>query len=543
MKKIFLIIGILGLLFTACEDFLTEENKSDINAETFYATEDGFNALVNATYSELRTIYGGAPWLFCAGTDMYVEGRQSQPVGLSEYRFLTPSEVEAGVLYDVCYNAIQTCNMALHYAELTEDNANLDARIGEIKAIRAWSYFLLVQTYGGVSLVTDFISSPVLSFERNSAEEIYAYLVPEMTEALGMVNDAAFDGHITKRAVQHFLAKIHLTRGYESFASNDDFSKAASYADAAIAGQSLNLSFEELWTPGNEQNEEVLFSVQYDAVSIATDPENLGQSQSSYFGPYMGGSDVAGMAPWRSYNLCPTMYFFDLFTENDSRLEATMMLNIYDNYYDYYNVADLSATLVDYYYAPKWASSDADIKAWRDADPSNRNETIVYKYETWEASKNSATDYMHPAIKKFDDPTSAFSTTGMVSTRDLIIARLGETYLIAAEAYLKSGDNGKALDRLNEVRRRAAKEGTDISVSSININTILDERALELAGEYHRWFDLKRTGTLIERCDMYNKDVEASFFNGDGGKKILRPIPQSAIDLNQNKDFAQNPGY
>jgi hypothetical protein len=544
MKKIFLIIGILGLLFTSCEDFLVEENKSSVVADEFYATADGFEALVNATYSQLRNVYGGPPWLFCAGTDMYVEGRQPQPVGLSEYRQLTPSEDEAAALYNTCYDAIQTCNMAIYYSDKTEETSTLNNRIGEVKALRALNYFLLVQTYGGVALVNDFITSPVLSFERASAEDVYAFIISELEEAEGLVSDGPYDGRMNKRAIKHFLAKVYLTRGWESFGSASDFSKAATLADEAIAGQNLNLGYEELWTPGNEMNEEVLFSVQYDPASIATAPDELGHCQSSYFGPYMGGSENAGNAPWRSYTLCPTMYYFDLFTEDDSRLEASIMMYIYDNYYDYYRIDDLSNTVIDYYYAPKWASSDEQIQAWRDEDPANREATIVYKYETWEASKSSATDFMHPALKKFDDPNSVFSANGTVSSRDLILARLGETYLIAAEAYLKAGNTGTAIERVNEVRRRAAKEGTNLSISAVDINTILDERALELAGEYHRWFDLKRTGTLVERCDMYNKDIEASYFTGtDGKQKILRPIPQEAIDLNQNKEFGQNPGY
>mgnify|MGYP006129376853 CR=1 FL=1 len=55
-------------------------------------------------------------------------------------------------------------------------------------------------------------------------------------------------------------------------------------------------------------------------------------------------------------------------------------------------------------------------------------------------------------------------------------------------------------------------------------------------GEYHRWFDLKRTGTLVERASLHNFLIEESNFNGAGGElKILRPIPQEAIDLMKKK--------
>lgn len=66
-----------------------------------------------------------------------------------------------------------------------------------------------------------------------------------------------------------------------------------------------------------------------------------------------------------------------------------------------------------------------------------------------------------------------------------------------------------------------------------------------MLGEYTRWFDLKRTGKLIERAVMHNYRIpSATNFNGNNGQlKILRPIPQIVIDLNQNKNFPQNPAY
>ena len=78
----------------------------------------------------------------------------------------------------------------------------------------------------------------------------------------------------------------------------------------------------------------------------------------------------------------------------------------------------------------------------------------------------------------------------------------------------------------------------------MSIDFILDERARELAGEYHRWMDLKRTGKLVEYAVKYNPDiVNADYFKGTNGQnKILRPIPLTAINLNEAK-VEQNPGY
>lgn len=534
--KLFLGVIVLGLLFSSCSDYLEEDNKSNVTAEDFYTTKDGFESLINANYAQLREIYGGEPWLFAAGTDMYAEGRDAEPPGLSRYTDLSPSSDGVGQLYSTGYKAIQVANMALYYSDLTEQNEDLNSRIGEVKYLRANAYFLLVQTYGGVGLVTDYISNPVLKFNRNSAEEVYDFIISELKSSLDMVKDGAYTGRVNKRAVKHLLAKVYLTRGYESFGSSTDFETAAQYADEAIGGQELTIPFKELWAPGNEQNSEVLFSVQYDASSVSTDPFELGHQQSSYFAPYQGGSEVAGDAPYRTYTLNPTQFAIDLFTEDDERWDATFMVEVYDRYFDYFDVEDHSNLNVTHYYEPKWKSSP-EYRAQYEAEHPG---VTYHPYGSYVPSANPNFDYETIPVKKFDDPSAPFGIS--TNTRDIILSRLGETYLIAAEAYLKSGDAAKGLERLNEVRKRAGVDPA--TLSEFDLDYILDERGRELLGEYHRWFDLKRTGKLVERASAHHYLIEPSNFNGANGElKILRPIPQQAIDLNQNEDFPQNPAY
>ena len=97
-----------------------------------------------------------------------------------------------------------------------------------MKFLRAYDYFLLVQTFGGVSLVTDRFTAPVESFQRNTAQEVYDFIIKEMTEAVDLVPETTPNfGRVTKRAVRHMLAKIYLTRGYEAFADANDFKTAA----------------------------------------------------------------------------------------------------------------------------------------------------------------------------------------------------------------------------------------------------------------------------------------------------------------------------
>lgn len=566
MKKSFIYLCCsIVILATACNDYLEEQNPGAAVSNQFYTTASGYENLVNAAYASLRSVYGEEPFVFAAGTDMWVEGRNEQPDGISEYRELTPEDEYVTDFYDRLYQGIQRANVALYYNDLTEETGDLSARRGEMKFLRAYNYFLLVQSFGGVPIVDEYIDTPELTFERNSAEEVYAFIISEMEEAMELVPEEADEfGRVNKRAIRHFLAKVHLTRGYETFGTADDFTKAAEYADAAINGQQLTIPFEELFYPGNEENAEILFSVQYDNSSIAQDPEDAGNQQNLWFGPYFGGEGVRYGYPYRAYQLVPTLYLFNQFTENDARWEASFMTIVYESdagdgsrsfpgYYLYYTQADSREELPIHAYFPQRWELD-DTTAWKETHMLSSDTTapgIIPYSEAWEADRNSM-DATTPALKKFDDPSSAFSNNGS-SSRDIFLARLGETYLIAAEAYFKAGNLALAAERINEVRRRAAKPGAEnammITPTDVTLDFILDERARELAGEYHRWFDLKRTGTLVDRTRLYNRTIRDWFegginpFEGAGGAlKILRPIPAIAIQLNQ-ADVAQNPGY
>lgn len=552
MKKIIIFLGIISTILTSCSNYIEEESLSNVPADETYKTASGFQLLVNTNYAWLKGIYGGDPWLFCAGTDMYAEGRTPEPAGLSQYQLLIPSSTGVEQLYNSCYRLIQSVNKTMYYSTLTEQNSNVNILVGEARFLRANAYFLLVQTYGGVPIANEHVTSPVLSFKRNTAEEVYNQIITDLEASLASVTTTAYTGRVNKRAVQDLLAKVYLTRGYETFGKPTDFTTAATYADAAIAGQALNVAFDQLFKPGNDLNAETIFSVQYDKVSTSVSPTTLGNNQFYYFSSYLGGSETKGGAPLRSYNLCPTNFALGLYTKGDKRWDATFMTTVYENYYDFFRKPTETSTMkIKHFYEPSWFTA-ADRTA-KQAELTTRWQTgsnVANGYHNWgtysaEYVEIKNLDYTSIPVKKFDDPDlTTPASTGPVSTRDIIVSRLGETYLVAAEAYLKAGNAPTGLARLNEVRRRAGV--ANALTSEFNIDYILDERGRELLGEYHRWFDLKRTGTLVARATAYHpkiKKLTNPFVGVGGALKILRPIPQLALDLNQNKDFPQNPGY
>lgn len=192
--------------------------------------------------------------------------------------------------------------------------------------------------------------------------------------------------------------------------------------------------------------------------------------------------------------------------------------------------------------------SGGDIPVFSSSDPATAKPTEAAVATSSVYGDNRYNSYKiggwcsYPGIKKFlDNVYNSTYPTNDISSRDAIVMRLAEMYLIKAEAQLGAGSSSDALTTLNTLRAKRAISGKDNSISgTVDINTILDERAIELCGEQQRWFDLKRTRTLVARVKAYNAQAGANV------KDIhyYRPIPQAQIDAISNKeDFKQNPGY
>jgi hypothetical protein len=153
----------------------------------------------------------------------------------------------------------------------------------------------------------------------------------------------------------------------------------------------------------------------------------------------------------------------------------------------------------------------------------------------------------YPGIKKFlDNVYDPTYPTNDISYRDAIVLRLAEMYLIKAECQLYTESGASAMTTINQLRAIRAISGQDNSLSGdANIETILEERAVELCGEQQRWFDLKRTKTLVAHVKAYNAQASKNIQD----YHLLRPIPQTQLDAVTNESdvqgtgFWQNPGY
>lgn len=569
MKKILYSVALAACCMgtmTSCSDFLDASNKSNVTDKQTFATKEGLNNLVNDAYQHLQNVYAAPLFTSCfsAGTDMYADARNKMNEALNTYETLTPENTDIKNLYTYLYSGIRAANSVSYYAQTAQvDDKTKGQLVGEARVLAAYEYYLLVNNFGGVPIMKDFLTTADTGYPKSSAADVYAYIISELEDVISKnVLQASTatkgGGRISQETAKAILAKTYLSAAWD-LNKQDYFSKAAALADEVIAGRKLTTPFAKLWKAdgSGDDNEEFLWDVEYD-LATANNTTSGGTEWSGYYCNYLGGNEDNIKATTSSY--VPTLYALHCFKKGDQRYDATFMKELPDinkgnaagtGYWTWYkNGESLVGKPVTRYYSA-WYETDADFEAWKAKDPTNRTNTyrIPMDSQTKEAQNMDGKDmdyydnqqlvYGSSPCKKFDDSKTA-TTEKNTCYRDIHIITLPEMYLVAAEAYLKAGVNPKALARLNEVHQRA---GLSALTGTITIDDILDENACENFGNEARWMDLRRTQTLVTRCTKYNHemgDKAAQYI----GKKLLRPIPQAAIDANDQLTLAdQNPGY
>ncbi len=156
---------------------------------------------------------------------------------------------------------------------------------------------------------------------------------------------------------------------------------------------------------------------------------------------------------------------------------------------------------------------------------------------------------LFPAMMKFNSNFDGGWLGGNFQQKlgNIMIMRMAEVYLIAAEAALHSGGNGAdAANYLNQVRKRACRNISDFNTATgmqlvtATMNDVFDEYARELCGEYNRWALLKRNKAFESRLQTYNKTAFSSFVPA---KHYNRPIPFNFLNQINNADEFGTNGY
>ncbi len=523
LNKLFFLLPFL--LLAGCEDYLEDELLSETSATFLYSSPEGLESAVVGLYNLNRALYEDDEWNYAraltipAKSDL-VFGRSGE---IALYAFMTWGRTvnDFGARrFDRFWrhhyrvvdraNAIIQATEALDWPE--EDLAVRDQILAETRAMRAHNYFTLYRLFNNIFLTTE-PTTPENALEvpqaPDSEAEIFALINGDLDYAIAHLEWTTEDfGRWTQASARHLRAKTAIWQR--------DWETAAEQSEAVINDENYSLvaSTSEVFD-GDMQHSEALFVLQMgDGTSIGSGPLNrihfllvpqYNRIDGAEFGPENGNRGAG--------QLLMNDYLRDLLAEDpaDTRDERTYYLTHYI-YNDPDNLPD-SVQLGD------------TIRVYDQYDPDPNVHQQFYLTST-------------PATLKYLQEGSVPEEANSVS--NIMVFRLAETYLIAAEARMEMGDNERALEYLNAVRTRAgAFEKTEIDQT-----VVMDERARELAFEGQRWFTIKRMGRLVEQIRNYAGNVN---WRNAARERIEDhhvnwPIPESELLL-LGPNYPQNEGY
>ena len=488
------------------------------------------------------------------------------------------------------YQGINQANAVLGRSDaiVGADPATVKIRQAEARFLRAYYYFYLVQTWGDVHLTLEETIGAQVTANKTAQATIYAdAIIPDLEFAIAnLPNTQSQYGRATKAAAQFLLGKVYLTRGYQN--SPADFAKAEQYLTNVIADYNFNLvpTHKDLWDQDKQINSEVIWAVQYSTDLILNGGDTgVGNRAHLYFGmeydiqPGMI-RDIANGRPFKRFR--PTEYMIDVWANartNDRRYDDTYKSVFYSNdnrtsgngiplwkqvHVDkgakkkdgsLVTAADIGKKRFEVGDTALFIPGPGQDAKWLTDEKLKVRYTVITRTKaSYPASTLPTTDKnyyptdpfvynerLFPTVGKFFDPRRP-TIQWERGSRDWFIMRLADARLLRAEARFKNNNNAGAADDINVVRTRAAKPGKiaamQITPGDVNIDFILKERALEMDVEQARWFDLVRTGKLVEYVKAYN-----SFGAGNiQSFHVRRPIPQAQIDRTVG-GYPQNCGY
>ncbi len=500
--------AIATMSLSSCSDFLDAENRSTAN--------DDADAYLSAHPESLRPVAFDAFKYYATHLELHEEATDlyfvtSAADGYGDFK-VTAEDGTVLDYYKKSYKAIDYANGMVHYA-------GADSKLGnEGRFLRALGYYHLVQQFGSVPFVTEYIQSSTRDYPRADLSVIYNTLIDDLTEVYNAKLLPAVDheGNPSLQAVAALIAKLELSAAWDldtqvadaaagTYTVNDRtrFSEAAKWAELAINGVQLTMPFEQKWSPFNEGNAEEIFSMQYDRAGYPGDVATGGHSMMNQYMSYFGNCNIIGQKGTGSGGKHRMSYkALRLFDRDDERFNGTFMVTYYncptddkgnvsddvwgtDGYLAYFNCTDAEKAekKIAFQFFP-WYYTESEARAafanipGKTEKPGEKEhfgipnpQAVILDYPMvtiipfnengtlGNADFQNTKDFISPAyggvcVKKYDDAEAA-NVIKDNDYRDIPVFHVSDMYLIAAEAYLLAGNESAALAKVNAVRNRA----------------------------------------------------------------------------------------
>jgi hypothetical protein len=437
-----------------CSEYLEEEPLTDVSIDFLYNTPEGIQTGVIGLYKVNREIYSIGPnensttLYFHAIHDLVIPRvGYISIIGQFDPNAFNPNTYGAVFTQRIWrhhYKVIDRANALITAAEEVEgmEAAEKQRAIAEARLMRAHSLFTLWRAFKNVYVRTE-PTTPDNVFDRidqpSSQEEIFAQLHEDFDYAIANLPWTEAPGRMTKALAHHLKAKAALWQ--------EDWTTAAANAEAVINSGFYNLlpNPARIFT-GDRNSEEALFVMQLAEGVAGGGPGNfLHANFMTRYYEVVGAKASLDQGSRGFGFLYPNKYLMGLYDSFDKRLDAFYIRKFYYN------------------------------------DPENLPPGINEGDEIVIEDQASYYRRAHPScIKYFDDEIPPES---VLSYKNVLVYRLAETHIIAAEAYMRLGEQGKALDMINPLRDRAGVP----PIFNLTELELMKEHARELAFEGHRF--------------------------------------------------------
>ncbi|WP_052496095.1 RagB/SusD family nutrient uptake outer membrane protein [Pedobacter lusitanus] len=513
-------LALFAVFIAGCKkSFLDENLKSSYAPENTLVDPLGFEAAVAGMQNTVRDQYEGDQGMIATmsnGTDIARNGQAtSAMVPYESYGQLNSQDVASARFWQWGYKTINSANQIIDAAEsgktsLTPEQKN--GYIAEAKFFRAYAYNFISSLFGRVPLLKNSLTTPKTDFVRAPLDSVLNFIITDLTFAEANLPDFAklkAQGRISKAAATQLLSLVYLR------ANKPELAETA--AKRVIANGAVKLisnrygikkdqpgdAFSDQFIYGNmrrnQGNTEAIWVIEQNYnVPGGFSPTDQRRRCWVPFYVNISGMLVADSLGGRGIGrIRPTNWWtYDLYKKNDMRNSG---FSVHRKFY--YN------------------------------DPASSKygkQVVVTGFDTIQNI------YAHTTKWNYYTDQEPFGT---ITYKDRIQMRLGETYLLLAEAQFKQGKLAEAAASINVLRTRANAD--QVQAGDVTLDLILDERARELTAEEDRRITLMRTGTLFNRVQKYNPTSAGSIKDYNQ----LLPIPQAEIDLNKDAKLEQNTGY
>ncbi len=497
--RFFVLTMVAGAAVSACTN-LDEEIFSVVSQENFGKTPAEMNSLIGPAYGSICEYIDGYYWYgMCSGDDYIIPSRGYDWNHGGVFRRIHEhsfNALEANSYYNFWrFNAITNINKVLDMVENTE--ATIDHRervLAELRGLRAWWYFFMLDRIGPVPIVTKF-AEELPSNDGLTRKDVYEWTVKELEDVVEDMNEdvsISTYGKMTKWAGYTLLAKLYLNA--EIYSGTPQWEKALACCNKVIDSQKyiLEPNNNDNFLVHNEGSRENIFVVPYDYEHFIC-----------YFIPYQMSLHYNQIDQfdvrfdcWNGP--CFTESFMKSYDKDDKRLSWFLYGQQYDKKGKPLN--DRKGNLLNF--------------TFEIADYANATEVEGARIFKWELEKDG---YNH-------------------MNNDFAIFRYVDVLLMKAECLLRTGDEPGARAIVNECRERNFDNySSDKQIKALTLDELLAERGRELVLEGWRRNDLIRFGKFTKPFDFKTTN------DPDDNHTLLFPIPQQIIDNNPN--IVQNPGY